>query len=256
MKRNEFEIEICAGNIQSVIAAEKGGADRVELCDNLLEGGTTPSIGTIILAKEKTNIAVFPIIRPRGGDFVYSDLELEIMKMDVEAARIAGADGIVIGCLKNDGSVDKEKCCRLIEAAKGLPVTFHRAFDVTNDPFTAFHAIKSMGIKRILTSGQQATALDGIELLAQLNLLANNSVKIMAGAGVNTLNIQRIAKETGVKAFHASLSELHSSEIHSENSPIKFNYQAVFPENKIKISSASGIKQMINNITELGSGIE
>ena len=207
MDGKDFEIEICAGNIESVLAADMGGADRVELCENLMEGGTTPSFGSIVLSKEKCSLDVFVIIRARGGDFVYSEIEFEVMQKDIQSAVEIGADGIVVGCLKQDGTVDLEMCSRLIEAANGLPVTFHRAFDVTPEPFEALETIKSLGVKRILTSGQQNKAEDGMELIRKLRENAGTSLRIMAGSGIDESNIQKIATNTGVNSFHASLRE-------------------------------------------------
>jgi len=207
LNRKDFEIEICAGNIESVLAADIGGADRVELCENLSEGGTTPSYGSIVLSKEKCSLDVFVIIRPRGGDFVYSKIEFEVMLKDVQTAVEIGADGIVIGCLKPDGTIDIEKCSRLMEVAKGLPVTFHRAFDVTPDPYEALDTIKSLGVNRILTSGQKNKAEDGVELIKELQENAGTKLRIMPGSDINESNIQRIAISTGVNSFHASLRE-------------------------------------------------
>jgi len=207
LNRKDFEIEICAGNIESVLAADIGGADRVELCENLSEGGTTPSYGSIVLSKEKCSLDVFVIIRPRGGDFVYSKIEFEVMLKDVQTAVEIDADGIVIGCLKPDGTIDIEKCSRLMEVAKGLPVTFHRAFDVTPDPYEALDTIKSLGVNRILTSGQKNKAEDGVELIKELQENAGTKLRIMPGSDINESNIQRIAISTGVNSFHASLRE-------------------------------------------------
>jgi copper homeostasis protein len=232
LNRKGFEIEICAGNIESVLAADIGGADRVELCENLSEGGTTPSYGSMVLSKEKCSLDVFVIIRPRGGDFVYSEIEFEVMQKDIQSAVEIGADGIVIGCLKPNGTVDLEMCSRLIEAASGLPVTFHRAFDVTPEPFEALETIKSLGVKRILTSGQKNLAEEGLELIRNLQEMAGTKLRIMAGSGVDESNIQKIAIRSGINTFHASLRE---------NVEIK----------NFKISSAQRVKALIKKIEEL-----
>lgn len=231
MNRKGFEIEICAGNIESVLAADIGGADRVELCENLSEGGTTPSNGSIVLSKEKCSLDVFVIIRPRGGDFVYSEIEFEVMLKDVQTTVEIGADGIVIGCLKPDGTIDIEKCSRLMEVAKGLPVTFHRAFDVTTDPFEALETIKSLGVNRILTSGQKNKAEEGVKLIKELQENAGTKLRIMPGSGINESNIQRIAISTGVNSFHASLRE-------------------DVPENNYKVTYARRVKALIKKMLE------
>jgi len=243
MNRKDFEIEICAGNIESVLAADRGGADRVELCENLYEGGTTPSFGSIVLAKEKCSLDVFVIIRPRGGDFVYSEIEFDVMLKDVQYAAEIGADGIVIGCLKPDGKVDIARCSRLIKAAKGFPVTFHRAFDLTPDPFEALETIKALGVSRILTSGQKSRAEDGIKLIRKLHDSTGPDLKIMPGSGINESNIQKIASNTGVSSFHASLRE----DIESTEYFIRKDVS----ENKYKVTSARKVKELIKKVEEL-----
>lgn len=250
MERSLFEIEICAGNIQSVIEAERGGANRVELCENLYEGGTTPSIGTITLAKEKTDLDIFPIIRPRAGDFVFSQLELEVMLHDIESALNVGVDGIVIGCLTRENSIDYDMCARLIEAAKGLPITFHRAFDIIPGPFKALNTLKSLGVHRILTSGQRNKAIDGLSLLKELVIQSGEEIKIMVGSGVNEENIVQIATETNARAFHASLREEVSSGIppHPE---VRFMNSSEMNENSHKITSRERLNKLIKNLEEL-----
>ena len=207
MIRSDFEIEVCANSLDSVIASDNAGADRVELCDNILEGGTTPSAGLIYSAKLNSSIKIFTIIRPRGGDFLYTDYEMQIMLKDIETAVELGSDGIVIGCLTADGKVDYEKCARLREAAKNLPVTFHRAFDMTADAFQSVDIIKKLGITRILTSGQRNKAEEGIDLISEIVSYAGNEIKIMVGSGVTEDNILHIAKATNAKSFHVSLRE-------------------------------------------------
>lgn len=205
MKRSEFELEVCAATIQSVIAAFEGGADRVEVVSNLCEGGTTPPAGLVAAALENTTVDVFPIIRPRGGDFLFSDLETGIMVKEITRFREVGVHGFVIGCLGRDGRVDREKCSLLIEAAKGFPVTFHRAFDMTPDPFEALETLISMGVARVLTSGQRNKAADGLSTIAKLVEQAGDRIKIMVGSGVDEGNIAHIAQHTRARAFHVSL---------------------------------------------------
>ena len=169
MNREEFKFEICANSVESCLAAQEGGADRVELCAGIPEGGTTPSYGEIKLARKlltKTKLHV--IIRPRGGDFLYTPLELERMEEDIRICRELGVDGVVFGCLTEEGEIDREANRRLVELARPMSVTFHRAFDRTADPMKALEDIISLGCNRILTSGQQPKAIDGISLLAQL----------------------------------------------------------------------------------------
>ena len=245
MIRESFEIEICTDSIESVLEAEKGGADRVELCEAIHVGGTTPSLGLMKIAKEKSNLDVFALIRPRAGNFVYSNDEMAIMIEDIKAAVNIGIDGIVIGCLNIDGSIDYDNCNRLIESGKGLPVTFHRAFDVCKNPFEALEVINSMGITRILTSGQENKAFDGLGLLSQLQKKAPENLKIMVGSGVDESNIKKIATETEIRAFHASLREEEDSQNNPVINKVQFNSTKDIPENIRKITSADRVSNLI-----------
>ena len=202
-----YRFEICANSVASCIAAQEGGANRVELCAGIPEGGTTPSYGMIRNARENISIALNVIIRPRGGDFLYSESEIQEMIYDIKIAKELGADGLVFGCLNPDGSVDMDAMSRLMEAAGDTPVTFHRAFDHTNDPYKALEDIISLGCARILTSGCRPTALEGAELLAQLVERAGNRIIIMPGCGVREGNIAEIARLSGAREFHFSARE-------------------------------------------------
>lgn len=185
--------------------AQKGGADRVELCAGIPEGGTTPSYGEITVARRMLDKArLHVIVRPRGGDFLYTRLELERMAADIDAARGLGADGVVFGCLCKDGNIDMEACRMLMAHAGGMAVTFHRAFDRARHPKEALEQLITLGFHRILTSGQQPTALQGVPLLKELNSLAAGRIAILAGCGVNEGNIRQIAETTGVHEFHFS----------------------------------------------------
>lgn len=197
-------MEVCANSLESALAAQKGGAIRVELCDNLPEGGTTPSYAQIALAKQILSIKVYPIIRPRGGDFLYSDLEFELMKTDIKACKSLNCDGVVIGILKADGSVDIARCAELIELAAPMPVTFHRAFDMSNDLEKALEDIIGLGCERILTSGGEPSALKGAATIARLIKQAGGRIIIMPGAGVSTANVAELIRLTGATEFHAS----------------------------------------------------
>ena len=200
----DYKLEICANSVLSSIEAQKGGAYRVELCAAIPEGGTTPSYGEIALAKELLQIQLHVIIRPRGGDFRYSELEHKIMLKDIEMCRELGVDGIVIGCLTPQGDVDMQRNRELINAADNMNVTFHRAFDMCRDPLESLENIISLGCSRILTSGQQSKAEQGISLLKKLVEQAGERIIIMPGSGINEGNIARIAAETGASEFHLS----------------------------------------------------
>lgn len=200
----KFKLEVIGFTIEGCLAAQAAGAHRIELCDNPAEGGTTPSHGFIKTAREKLGIALFPIIRPRGGDFLYSDIEFEIMKTDVQLCKEIGCDGVVIGMLLADGTVDKKRCQQLVVIAAPMGVTFHRAFDRTADPFKAMEDIISIGCERILTSGQQPTVNEGMQLLKELVKKANNRIVIMPGSGVRAANIVALANKTTAVEFHTS----------------------------------------------------
>ncbi len=200
-------IENCANSAASCLEAQKGGAHRVELCAGMPEGGTTPSYGEILAARKNINIALNVIIRPRGGDFLYSDQEIEIMKSDIKMAKELGADGVVFGCLTPEGKVDKTKCEYLLKQCQGLNTTFHRAFDATCDPSQALEDIIELGFDRILSSGCKATAYEGRFLLKELIIQANSRIIIMPGCGINENNIKEIRDTTGAHEFHSSAKE-------------------------------------------------
>lgn len=200
-------IEVCANSAESSVAAEKGGAYRVELCAAIPEGGTTPSYGEMIITRKSIGIKMNVIIRPRAGDFLYSDMEFEAMKEDILAAKKAGADGVVFGCLTADGEIDMEKNRELMKCAEGMSTTFHRAFDVCRDPMKALEEIIELGFDRILTSGQKASAPQGAELIAKLVEKAAGRIVIMPGCGVNETNIKDLAAKTGAVEFHMSARE-------------------------------------------------
>ncbi|MEO1087359.1 MAG: copper homeostasis protein CutC, partial [Acidobacteriota bacterium] len=177
-------VEVCLDSADSAVAAAEGGARRVELCDNLIEGGTTPSAGMIAATRRRVTIGLQVMIRPRGGDFLYSDAEVEAMLYDVGVAKDLGADGVVFGVLCADGTVDRDATARLIDAARPMSVTFHRAFDMTRDPFEALDALIELGVDRLLTSGQEATVADGVELLTALVERAGDRLVVMPGCGL------------------------------------------------------------------------
>lgn len=213
----KYELEVIAFNIESCIIAEYNGASRIELCANPSEGGTTPSAGMIAEARKSTAIQLFPIIRPRGGDFLYTDKEFNAMLYDIQICRNLGCDGVVIGMLTKDGSIDVNRCAQLVENARDMSVTFHRAFDRVVDPFLALEQIIELGCKRILTSGLKPTVMEGIDMLKQLVQHAGERITIMPGSGVRSNNVIQLAEMTGAKAFHSSARKNISSEINYLN---------------------------------------
>ena len=200
----KFKLEVIGFNIEGCMIAEAASAHRIELCDSPADGGTTPSYGFLKMAREKISIELYPIIRPRGGDFFYSKSEFEIMKKDLLLCKSLGCDGIVTGMLLADGTVDKPRCIQLVELAYPLGVTFHRAFDRTVDPYKALDDIIECGFERILTSGHKQAAQDGIDELATLVEMADDKIIIMPGSGVRSANIADIAKRTKAVEFHTS----------------------------------------------------
>jgi len=208
MNREDFKIEVCANGVESCIAAQEGGADRVELCAGIPEGGTTPSYGEIKVARRVlTNTRLHVLIRPRGGDFQYTDLEIERMMADIAICKDLGADGVVFGCLNADGSIDRDNNQRLLACAQGMTVNFHRAFDRTAHPEQALEDLIAMGFERVLTSGQQPKAVMGTALLARLHEQARGRIHLLAGSGVTEDNIRQIAEQTGLHEFHFSARE-------------------------------------------------
>ncbi len=195
-------IEACVDTLTSALNAERGGADRVELCDNLGDAGTTPSHGTLRLVLERLAIPAYPIIRPRGGGFVHDDDEVAVMRADLRHARELGARGAVIGAITPDGDIDERLVATLRADAPGISLTFHRAFDVCRDPRVALETLITLGINRVLTSGQAPTAWDGREVIAGLVRQASGRIAIMAGGGVNEENAAELVQITGVMELH------------------------------------------------------
>ena len=208
-----YTFEICANSAESCVAAQAGGAHRVELCASMPEGGTTPSFGEIRLARKLIDIRLHVIIRPRGGDFLYTPLELDIMEEDIHMARQAGADGVVFGCLTPEGDLDMPAMRRLMKISEGMSVTFHREFDYVRSPEQVLEHLIDLGVNRVLTSGQQPTAMQGASLLAELVRQAAGRIVIMPGCGVNEWNIAELAACTGASEFHFSARELKESKM-------------------------------------------
>lgn len=216
----KYILECCVDSVESAIEAEKGGSNRLELCANLIIGGTSPSLALFKKVKEKTNTKINVLLRPRFGDFLYSDYEFEILKEEVKQFKEAGADGVVIGCLKSDGTIDSSKMEELIALAEGMHITMHRAFDMTENPYEALREAKRLGVNTILTSGQRNTALEGKELIKALIEEAGDDLEILVGSGVNAEVIKEFLYESKAWAFHMSGKETLISKMNYKNSKV------------------------------------
>lgn len=234
-------MEVCCYHMDSALIAEKYGADRVELCDNSHEGGTTPSYGFIKYALKKLSIPVFIMIRPRGGDFLYTPEEIEIMLTDIQKAKSMGAQGVVFGVLTTNGALDLDLMKLLIQTARPMQVTLHRAFDMTSNPFVALQQAGDLGVDRILTSGQMVSADLGIPVLAKLIEQSPPSLQVMPGGGIRTHNLISILEQTGAREFHVSALGTRESYMHyqpagiSMGSPHASEYQlSIADGNKVQ----------------------
>jgi copper homeostasis protein len=243
-----MRVEICVDSAGGAFAAEQGGADRVELCDNLLEGGTTPSAGCIKVARRGLKLGLQVIVRPRGGDFLYSDQEMQVMREDIRMARDLGADGVVIGCLTAEGDIDRARAGELIELARPLNVTFHRAFDMCREPLQALEVLIGLGVERVLTSGQEASCLEGLDLIAALHKQAAGRIIIMPGGGITPANVQRIVAATGVTEVHLAVRcSVQSAMIH-RNPRVFMGGTLRPPEFSWKTTDSSAVQGVVEKL--------
>jgi len=247
-------LEICVDSLDSAIVAAKGGAERVELCSNLLEGGITPSAGLIQEVRAAIGIQLFVMIRPRGGDFVYTERELQVMETDVAEAKRAGADGIVLGVLCSDGQVDIPCTERLAKLAAPMRVTFHRAFDLTPDLEQACEDIIAAGAHRILTSGGKQTAPMGAEKIACLVKRAGTRVGIMAGSGINAQNVVELVRITGVAEVHASLRKRSRSPVYYRDKGVSMGARknAEFVRYELIEADVRALRQALDSALKAG----
>ncbi len=237
-------LEIVVYNIESALKAQEGRADRIELCDNPSEGGTTPSFGTIENVRQNVNLDVFVMIRPRGGDFHYSNYEFHSMKRDIDQCQKLSVDGVVFGILNEDGTIDKKRCKELIARARPLKVTCHRAFDMTRDPFEALEDCIEVGFDRILTAGQQAQALKGAGLIAELIKKANGRIAIMPGSGVNENTVEEIVSKTKTNEIHFSATAFRNSAMVYKNPNIAGMGDEEGSEFKLRTVDPERVKRM------------
>ena len=241
-----YKLEICVDSIESAMNAQLAGADRIELCDNLLEGGTTPSFGTIISARNNLDISLHVIIRPRGGDFLYSDSEYDIMRRDIDICGEYGVDGIVIGILTQDGNIDIERTAKLVEYSIPMSVTFHRAFDMCADPLKGIEDIINAGAHRLLTSGQKNKTVDGVELIRNLINISSGRIIIMPGGGIDDLNIASVAKLTGASEFHLTGRKTIQSGMTFKKQEVTMSGLAGYDEYSRKVTDTDMIKRIVD----------
>lgn len=244
------QIEICVDSPESALAAQVGGADRVELCDNLFEGGTTPSVGAIKTARGLIDIKLHVIIRPRGGDFLYSDIEFETMKLDVEAAKANGVDGVVIGLLTVDGDIEEARTAELVVLAQPMSVTFHRAFDVCRDPHAALETLIDLGISRVLTSGQNQSATDGSTMMAELVKQADGRIGVLACGGIDETNAAAIIKATGATELHFTAFEEIPSQMEFKNESVSMGDDDAPSEYTRRVTTAERVRCVIAAATQ------
>jgi copper homeostasis protein len=216
----QITVEVCVDSVASAIAAERGGAHRVELCSSLIEGGVTPSAGMIAAVRGAVSNGLHVMIRPRGSDFCYSEDEFQVMRRDVIMAKQLGANGVVFGILDLDGRVDTRRTAELARLAVPLAVTFHRAFDVSRDLFESLEKLPTAGVHRVLTSGGRNTAVEGAETLARLVASAAEKIVVMAGGGIRDHNVALLIARTGVREIHAGLRSVVPSPMRYKNSEV------------------------------------
>ncbi len=237
-------LEIVVYTIEGALRAQGGRADRIELCDNPAEGGTTPSYGTIEIVRQNVNLDVFVMIRPRGGDFYYSNYEFHAMKRDIDQCQKLSVDGVVFGILNENGTMDKKRCKELIARARPLKVTCHRAFDMTRDPFEALEDCIEIGFDRILTAGQQAQAVKGVDLIAELIKKAKGRIVIMPGSGVNENTVEEIVSKTNVTEIHFSATSFSESSMIYKNPNIAGMGDETGSEFKLRTVDPERVKRM------------
>ena len=247
-----MRVEICVDSVEGALAAERGGADRVELCDNLMEGGTTPSAGCIKVARRHLRIGLQVIIRPRGGDFLHTEHELAVIREDIGVAKELGADGVVIGCLTAEGDIDQPATRELVALARPLNVTFHRAFDMCRDPRQGLEDLIALGVNRVLTSGQEASCLEGLELIAALQTQAAGRIIIMAGGGITPRNVHRIVAGTGVTEVHLSARGSVESKMRHRNTRCFMGGTLRPPEFSWKTTDEGAVRTVVDSVRRPG----
>lgn len=248
-------IEVCVDSLESARAAEEAGANRIELCQALFEGGLTPSAGLLESVRKNVCLEIAVMIRPRGGDFCYTEDEFEVMKRDLVWAKTHGAELIVLGVLEADGTIHRERTRMLCDLAAPLPVTFHRAFDMTVDPRAALETLIDLGAERVLTSGQERTALEGLDLIAELVRQAGDRIIVMPGGGLSERNLAKVLRISGAREFHVSASSTRESAMAFRNPRVAMGQQLGPPEYQVRVASAHRIRALRELAARAGGGI-
>jgi copper homeostasis protein len=237
--------EVCVDSTESALAAQQGGAGRIELCSDLIEGGLTPSCGMLRTVRASVDLKIMVMVRPRGGDFCYSDAEFRVMQQDIAAAKDAGADGVVLGLLLPDGTIDSERTQHLLSLARPLPVTFHRAFDMTRDPYAALERLIELGIDRVLTSGQEPTVWEGVDLIAELVRRARGRIIVMPGGGITARNVGRVVAATAVTEVHFGCATPVEGRMAFRNPRVFMGGTIRPPEYTLEIARAEDVARII-----------
>jgi copper homeostasis protein len=240
--------EACVDSVEAALAAQEGGANRLELCADLLEGGITPSGGMMELVRRRLTLPLHVLIRPRGGDFCYSDLEFETMQLDIERAKQLHADGVAIGILEPDGSIDLERSRALVALARPMSVTFHRAFDMSRDPYRSLQALMDLGVDRVLTSGQEASAWEGVRLIASLVQQAKDRIVVMAGGGITERNAGEIVGRSGVSEIHATARVSVDSRMQYRNLHCSMGGALRPPDYGLSTASSDRVRAFVNAV--------
>jgi copper homeostasis protein len=248
MRKRKVLVEVVVDSVESAVAAESGGAGRVELCAGLVEGGVTPSAGMIAECRERISIPLYVMIRPRGGDFLYSDGEIDIMRRDIRQARSLGADGVVLGLLLPDGTVDTARTGRLVAQARPLDVTFHRAIDVSRDPIEALDSLLMIGVDRVLTSGQSPSALTGARTIARMVKHAGNGLVILPGGRINEKNAVRILERTGARELHVRGAKQVKSGMKYKSGAISFRGNPLASDYVGEYTDAGRIRDIVTSV--------
>lgn len=251
--KHAIQVEVCIDSVEGALAAAAGGADRVELCADLVEGGTTPSAGTIAAVREAVGIGLglVVLVRPRAGDFLYSPAEIDVLHRDIAIAKAAGADGVAIGMLARDGRVDSELVGRASALARPMQVTFHRAFDLTSEPFEALEALLALGVDRLLTSGQAPSAPEGAALLGSIVQRAEGRLAVMAGGGVRAENVRALVDDSGVPEVHFSAAVIARSPMEFRSERCRMGASRAPGEYERRVTDVDAVRRAVAALAEV-----